>query len=175
MESSLTTMFEHNLWANLRLLDVCAGLDEELLNARATGTYGRLRDTLLHILACEEIYVNLLTGREPVHTLGEGAGFPGFEELRQRARRSGEELIRIAELVDPAQVLRGTWRTKPRAWQGKPFSIQSTIPLLQAINHGTEHRSHVATVLSQLGIKPPALDAWAYGLEQGTVDVRVHD
>ncbi len=85
MDSSLTTIFKHNLWANLRLLDLCAGLSEELLNARATGTYGRLCDTLLHILACEEIYVNLLTGREPVHTLGEGAGFPGFEELTWHA------------------------------------------------------------------------------------------
>ena len=172
METALVEIFKHNLWANLRLLDACDGLDDEQLDARAPGTYGRLRDTLLHILACEEIYVNLLKGQEPVHTLSEGNGFPSFAELRQRARRSGEELIRLAEQTEPARVLRGTWRTRPRAWQGKPFTIQSTIPLVQAINHGNEHRAHAATVLSQLGIRPPALDAWGYGLDLGVVEVK---
>lgn len=169
METALTEIFRHNLWANLRLLDACEGLDDEQLDARTPGTYGRVRDTLLHILACEEIYVNLVTGQEPVHTLTADGGFPTFDELRQRARRSGEELVRLAERIEPARVLKGTWRTKPRAWQGKPFTIQAAIPLVQAVNHGTEHRSHIATVLTQLGIRPPALDAWAYGLEEGHV------
>lgn len=167
---TLTELFRHNLWANLRVLDACAGLNDEQLDATAPGTYGRVRDTLLHILACEEIYVNLLTGHEPVHTLSAGGGFPSFDELRERAHRSGEELINIAARIEPAQVLRGTWRTKPYAWQGKPFAIQAAIPLIQAINHGTEHRAHVMTVLSQIGVKPPALDAWGYGLDQGAVE-----
>ncbi|MDP2661480.1 MAG: DinB family protein [Dehalococcoidia bacterium] len=171
MDGTLTELFRHNLWANLRLLDACEGLSDEQLDAAATGTYGRLRDTLLHILACEEVYVNLLTGQEPVHTVSPGAGFPGFEELRQRASRSGEELVRIAAGIDPTQVLRGTWRTRPHAWKGKPFAIQASIPLIQAINHGTEHRSHVVTILSQLGVKTPMLDAWGYGYKQGMVEV----
>lgn len=168
---TLTELFRHNLWANLRLLDACAGLTEEQLDATAPGTYGRIRDTLLHILACEEIYVNLLAGREPVYTLSAAGGFPSFDELRQRARRSGEELIRLAAQIEPTQVFRGTWLTKPRSWKDRPYSIQAAIPLIQAINHGAEHRSHVATALSQIGIRPPALDAWGYGLEQGVVDI----
>lgn len=167
---TLTELFRHNLWANLRLLNVCAGLNDEQLDATAPGTYGRVRHTLLHILACEEIYVNLLTGHEPVHTLSAGGDFPSFDELRERAHRSGEELINIAARIEPAQVLRGTWRTKPYAWQGKPFAIQATIPLIQAINHGAEHRAHVVTILSQLGIKTPMLDAWGYGLKLGIVE-----
>lgn len=168
---TLTELFRHNLWANLRVLDACAGLNDEQLDATAPGTYGRVRDTLLHILACEEIYVNLLTGHEPVHTLSADSSFPSFDELRQRARRSGEKLVGIAAGIEPTQVLRGTWLTKPNAWQGKPFAIQAAIPLIQAINHGTEHRSHVATILSQSGIRPPWLDAWAYGVEHGFVEV----
>jgi uncharacterized damage-inducible protein DinB len=34
--------------------------------------------------------------------------------------------------------------------------------LIQAINHGTEHRSQVATILTQLGIQPPGMDGWTY-------------
>jgi len=35
----------------------------------------------------------------------------------------------------------------------------------------TEHRAHVASILSQLGIAPPILDAWTYGQERGAVDL----
>ena len=33
----------------------------------------------------------------------------------------------------------------------------------QVIDHAREHRSHVATILTQLGIEPPDMDLWAYG------------
>ena len=34
--------------------------------------------------------------------------------------------------------------------------------LIQAINHGTEHRSQIATILTQIGVEPPEMDGWTY-------------
>lgn len=34
--------------------------------------------------------------------------------------------------------------------------------LVQAINHGTEHRSQIATILTQLGVEPPNMDGWTF-------------
>jgi len=39
--------------------------------------------------------------------------------------------------------------------------------LLQAINHATEHRSQVASILTQLGIEPPNMDGWTYFGDSG--------
>ena len=39
--------------------------------------------------------------------------------------------------------------------------------LLQAVNHGTEHRSQVATILTQLGVEPPEMDGWTYFFASG--------
>jgi uncharacterized damage-inducible protein DinB len=50
MASLLVTLYEHNTWANLRLLDFCAGLSDEQPDASAPGTFGRIRDTLIHIV-----------------------------------------------------------------------------------------------------------------------------
>ena len=50
MVSLLVMFYEHNTWANLRLLDFCAGLSDEQLDASAPGTFGRVRDTLVHIV-----------------------------------------------------------------------------------------------------------------------------
>ncbi len=163
MDATLTELFKHNLWANLRLLDACAVLSDDQLDASAPGTFGRVRDTLVHILGAEEHYVGLLTDRRFEDALGPGSSFPGFEDLRRRAQRSGEALITLAAQVQPAQTLRGTR-------QGRPYAVAAGIPLVQAINHGTEHRAHVVTTLSGLGIPPTGLDAWAYGEARGLVD-----
>jgi uncharacterized damage-inducible protein DinB len=39
------------------------------------------------------------------------------------------------------------------------------VPMIQAINHATEHRVHIAAILTQLGVEPPTLDGWQYGQE----------
>jgi uncharacterized damage-inducible protein DinB len=98
-----------------------------------------------------------LTGHEPETplTLHE---FPGIETLREHARRSGERLIAIADTLDPAQVVRGTYR-------GEPYELPIMVPLMQAIHHAADHRSQIATVLSQVGVKPPDLSVWAYDEE----------
>jgi uncharacterized damage-inducible protein DinB len=38
------------------------------------------------------------------------------------------------------------------------------IRLGQALHHGTDHRSQVCTALTALGIEPPEIDLWAYGV-----------
>ena len=62
---TLTTLFHHNLWANLRLLELCAALSSEQLDATISGAYGTIRDTLEHIIQGETFYPTLLTGSHP--------------------------------------------------------------------------------------------------------------
>jgi uncharacterized damage-inducible protein DinB len=37
------------------------------------------------------------------------------------------------------------------------------------LHHGTDHRSQVCTALTTLGVEPPAIDVWDYGVEAGRV------
>jgi uncharacterized damage-inducible protein DinB len=154
MNEGLVDFYKHNLWANLGLLDACAQLTNEQLTASAPGTYGQIGDTLVHLLRAEDSYLARLTDRQPDDVLRVGA-LPGIETLRDHARRSGEGLIAVADAVDPAQVVRGTYR-------GEPFELPVMVLLMQAIHHATDHRSQIGTVLSQIGIEPPDLSVWAY-------------
>jgi uncharacterized damage-inducible protein DinB len=36
--------------------------------------------------------------------------------------------------------------------------------LAQALHHGTDHRSQISTALTTLGVEPPAIDVWHFGL-----------
>lgn len=145
-------LFRHNLWANLRLIAACQALAPAHLAATAPGTYGSVYDTLQHIVACEGRYAALLTGELPLPELSSA---PDLAELAARARRTGTALLHAAREADAGQVLRGVW-------QGRPYALPVAVVLVQAINHGTEHRAQVAVVLSRQGVVPPELDGWAY-------------
>lgn len=112
-------------------------------------------ETLVHMLASEEGYTRLFnfTGPTPIPGLKEFTTFPGFDELRRHAEYSGKELIAIAEQADLDQIL---------YLDGGTYESSVIINLLQAINHGIDHRSQISTLLTQQGIEAPDLDGWSY-------------
>jgi uncharacterized damage-inducible protein DinB len=160
MSEILVELFKHNAWANARLLDVCAGLSDEQLDASVPGTYGSVRSTLVHIVGAEASYAARLRSEAPPARLGEATS---VSELREHARRSGEALVALAAQTPDEHVLRGTWRDQP-------YVLPASTVFIQAINHATEHRTQVATILTQQGITPPDLDGWTYGRMQGVPD-----
>lgn len=158
MAAGLPDFYKHNLWANLRLLDACEQLTDAQLDARMEGVYGSVRETLMHLVSSEEGYAWRFnfTGAEPISPIEESDPFPGFAELRRRIERSGKELIAMAEQADLDQVLH---------LDGGAYDAEVIMVMMQAINHGVDHRSQIATLLSRQGIEPPCLDAWCYNDE----------
>jgi uncharacterized damage-inducible protein DinB len=43
------------------------------------------------------------------------------------------------------------------------------IRLAQALHHGTDHRSQICTALTTLGVQPPLIDVWDFGLQEGRI------
>lgn len=150
MRPILVELFKHNLWANRSLLAACAPLEPEVLQAATPGTYGTVAATLVHLLAAEGRYVELLTGQRRDDALHESHHFPGIEALDERARASGEALVELVGQVQATRVLRGVRH-------GEPYAMPVVVPFLQALNHATEHRAHVVAILSQHSIVPLAV------------------
>jgi len=82
MTTGLPDFFTYNLWANLRLLDACAHLSDAQLDATTRGTFGSVRETLLHLFASEEGYVRHVTGTSPYPST---EGTHHFSRLRRTA------------------------------------------------------------------------------------------
>ena len=83
--------------------------------------------------------------------------FPGFEPLSARFAHGDAQLEEAAAQAGEDREVHVTGDDPPGTWR-MPVSLF----LLQAINHGTEHRSQVATILTQLGVEPPNMDGWTY-------------
>ncbi len=156
MTTGLPDFFKYNLWANLRLLDACAQLSDAQLDATTKGTFGSVRETLMHLFAAEEGYVRALTGKIPTPPLADLTHFPDFDELRRRAKGSGEALITFAEQGEQGKL------SQILHLDGGTYDAPVIVVLIQAINHAIDHRSQIATLLSQQDIEPPDLDGWSY-------------
>jgi uncharacterized damage-inducible protein DinB len=88
--------------------------------------------------------------------------FPGFDILAERMTDGDARLEQAAMLAEQGRDVQVTGDEPPGTWW-MPVSLY----LLQAVNHGTEHRSQVATILTQLGIEPPEMDGWTYFFASG--------
>jgi uncharacterized damage-inducible protein DinB len=44
------------------------------------------------------------------------------------------------------------------------YYTEAWVVLLQVINHATEHREQIKSMLSALGVTPPEIDGWDFGL-----------
>jgi len=151
---TLTTLFSHHLWANLRLLEQCAALTDEQLGATAPGAFDSIHDTLQHIVTAEQSYFSRIS-------TGQSYGRPKdtppmtISEMMAALRTTGTGLFEWAPKVKAND-------TVLLDWAGTPREVPKTIILTQVINHATEHREQVKTILTQLGVEPPNLQSWQY-------------
>ena len=157
--SMVTTLFGHNAWANGKLLDFCAGLSAEQLDATAPGGFGSIRDTLQHMVGSEVSYVELVNGKLPAQPVPLDQ-FSGFAALQDAVRWTGDELLQLAlaARADTPILERDEQRL---------FEYPRAGLLIQAINHATEHRTQIAAILTQLGLEPPDMSGWKYMEEHG--------
>ena len=151
--STLAAMFEHNRWANEQLLEACRDLMPEQLETTVDGTYGTLGETLAHLVSGETFYVELLTDWSPAEHWRRADPFPGIDRLLARSRDTGARLLAAAQALAPNEPIE----------RDPGELIPASVILVQAIDHGREHRTHAATILTQLGIEPPVIDGWQFG------------
>ncbi len=149
----LEKLFEHNNWANDLIIQACLALSDEPLDAPPqTATLGAIRDTLTHLVAAQHNYLSLLTlplaARQRIS--------PTLAELRESAAHSGAGLLALAR--DPSGFYAQTQLQTRDNHLVEPWVI-----MVQIINHASEHREQISSMLTALGITPPDMDGWSYG------------
>ncbi|MEO7910068.1 MAG: DinB family protein [Roseiflexaceae bacterium] len=152
---SLTTLFSHNLWANVSMLEHCAGLTSEQLDATIPGAFGSIRDTLQHIVTCEQGYLCRIRTGQPLERPDDAPPLT-LAEMLESLRTTGAGLIEWAPNVQAEDTVQVDWQ------DGTLRDVPKAIYLNQVINHATEHRAQIMATLTQLGIQPPDLDSWSY-------------
>jgi uncharacterized damage-inducible protein DinB len=151
-ETSLVKLFEHNNWANMQIIQACSTLSDEQLDAEPqSATKGSIRGTLSHLVTSQRGYLALLTlpvEARPTTPLS-------FDELQESARISGEGLLALVNDEHNFPQIRLQTRDG--------FYVEPWVVTVQIINHATEHREQIKSMLTALGLTTPNIDGWDYG------------
>lgn len=163
-KSLLDDAFAHHTWATLRLIDACRALSAEQVATNVPGTYGSILDTVRHIVGADSWYLFRITDDRSFLIDRDRMDLP---ELRATMESNGAAWSRILEGPPDADAM-----LVEHTDDGSETHDPTGIVLAQALHHGTDHRSQVCTALTTIGVEPPDIDVWFFGVESGrSVDV----
>ena len=153
-KSEILLLYKYNSWANARILNAAANLTQEQFIAPNIYPHGGLRGTLTHTLFAEWIWRMRWQGNSPAEAF-KPEDFPTFESLRDRWLAEEKTLMAsIDNLSDVA--LNNIFQYKTIS--GKTFENVLWQVMLHVINHGTQHRSEAAAMLTDMGNSPGDID-----------------
>lgn len=148
-------LYEYNYWANKRILDASAKVTREQLDAPASFPYGSLRGTLFHTMEAEwawRMYFQNNNWDAPDLNM---ADFPDLASLQERWVQEEQEMRSyLATLSD--DLLNGHRYYTTNEGEARDRILWHC--LLHVVNHGTQHRSEAAALLTDYGCSPGDLD-----------------
>jgi len=150
----LRLLYGYNAWANNRILDAAAPLTPEQLGTPGIASFGSIHDTLVHTMSAQWNWLERWRGHE-ARLLANPADYPDLAAIRARwATVEGETQTFVASLDGemPARIV--TWTNSRGQISSKPLWQL----MLHVVNHGTQHRSEVAAMLTQFGHSPGWMD-----------------
>jgi uncharacterized damage-inducible protein DinB len=154
MLKEIQELYDYNRWANHRILDATAKLSQEQFTKDLRSSFPSIRDTLVHILSGEWIWLTRWKGNSPT-------GFPDTWDTltREGLRKQWQEVERdqtafLADLTEESLNRVIAYRNTA----GQPFANPLWQMMRHVVNHSTYHRGQVTTMLRQLGAETVATD-----------------
>ena len=154
----LQVLYDYSAWANERLFEVIARLTPEQFTEPVAGSYGSVRNTMVHVLSAEWGWLDRCGGatRGPALLADD---YPTLSSLLDRWQQV-EAHVRtfLAELRDE-----DLDRIVEFAFGNGPRHAMRVGDLMQhAAIHGVHHRGQVALLLRLLGQVPGNFDILIY-------------
>ena len=165
MRDHLSRMAHYNRWANRRLYQACAALDEEAYHQKRQAFFGSIHGTLNHILVGDRLWLARIEGLPKPDLKLDDHPYRDLASLDEARRSEDDRIVELTDGYDEAAIDRVvSYRMVTR-----PDDVQTPLHLcwLHLFNHQTHHRGQVHDQLSQTDIAPPSLDLIYYLREHG--------
>ena len=158
----ISLLYKYNKWANDKIMRAASNVTHDQFVGPGTFPHGGLRGTLVHTLFAEWIWRHRWEGTSPVvHLLPED--FPTFETLQSRWANEEKLLRRFVDTVTDERLESHFFYTTT---QGTPHQRVLWQIMVHVVNHGTQHRSEAAALLTDFGHSPGDIDLVYFISEQ---------
>ena len=154
----MRSLYNYSNWANQRILETAAKMSSEQLAADGGAGHRSLHETLVHIMSSQWMWSKRWKGTSPPKVLDPG-DFSDLVAIRSRwgeIERDTEEFLARLDSDQLGKVINYV------TTEGEPRSYPLWQPMLQQINHATQHRSEAAVMLTDFGYSPGDLDFIIY-------------
>jgi uncharacterized damage-inducible protein DinB len=154
-------LFDYNYWANERILRQAEKVSPELFIQRFRSAPG-LRETLLHTMSAENIWLQRWQGVSP-SGWPDSDDFATFEALRTRWAEEEHQMRAFLATLDETTLDRRFQHTR---FNGEPRESILWHSMVHVVNHGTQHRAEAALILTEYGHSPGDIDLMFYSWER---------
>ena len=149
-------LYDYHRWANRRLFDVAAGLGEEAAGKEVGKQFSvpTLRGMFAHLYGADRVWLERWRGAAPSR-LPTGADFSTLADVRKAWDAFEPEQRRFIDGLTADDLIRvlNYKGTDGKSWSAPVWQI-----LQHVANHGTHHRSEIATMLTMVSGSPPPTD-----------------
>ena len=147
-------LFAYNAWANELIVGACESLAEGAFTRDMGSSFRSVRDTLVHILTAEAVWLSRWQGESPTSMKPEWTGFL-VPDIRQQWVRIMEGQTQILGQIDDARI---DTTIAYHNLAGEPQQATYAQMFRHVINHSSYHRGQITTMLRQLGASAPSTD-----------------
>ncbi len=148
-------IYEYNYWADKRILAASEKVTEKQFLAPASFPFGGLRGTLVHILDAEFGWRTFLQNNDWSAPELKQEDFPTLDAIRERWKKEEGEFRAYLSTLRAADMNAHRIYDTP---EGQHRDRILWHCLLHVVNHGTQHRSEAAALLTDYGSSPGDLD-----------------
>lgn len=148
-KNHLQELCRYNVWANQKISGFIEGAGEERCLKKQDSSFGTIRETLIHILDAQHIWLERLQGRSP--QVWHGATFSGSS--LQAAAELVESSVNWEKFVDGIHDGGITEMVSYQNIRGQEFHNTVGQIIAHVMNHGTFHRGQIITMLRGSGYK----------------------
>lgn len=154
----LNELYSYNHWANHETVAAVSRLDHAAFTRNLGSSFSSVRDTLVHILGAEWIWLERWNGRSP-HSLLSPAEVPDLAAVTPRWKTVEEGQKAFLQALRPSDLDKNISYVNQK---GETWSYPLGQQLVHVVNHSTYHRGQVTTLLRQLGAQPARTDFLRY-------------
>jgi uncharacterized damage-inducible protein DinB len=151
-------LFAFNRWANDRMRGAIAALSDEEFARDLKSSYPSIRDTMLHIMGSEWVWLMRWMDNSPSSAPAEWTTFGRPQIEVEWAAIEAAHSAYVKELTD-GDLDRVVTYTN---FKGETFSQPLWHLMRHMVNHSTYHRGQITTMLRQLGRDAVATDLVVY-------------
>lgn len=162
MLDMIRLLCRYTVWADARMFDALAPLTPEQWVRDLGSSLKSIRDTAVHLVGAEWLYLSRFKGVSPVATW-DPTEFASSADLREKWTAVAGDLIAFSEAqTEESLKIPLSYRNLKREALNLPLGPV----VLQLMNHSTYHRGQVTTLLRQLGAQPCSTDLVLYWMDQ---------